>query len=78
MTAWERREGLKRVFVDGGSCFDPISGSTAAQDTKATFNFPNCLLESRHSIASATVGGTASVMEWMIDVASGGLASALF
>jgi hypothetical protein len=33
MTAWERREGLKRVFVDGGSCFDPISGSTAAKDT---------------------------------------------
>ena len=36
MTAWERREGLKRVFVDGGSCFDPISGSTAAQDTLQT------------------------------------------
>jgi hypothetical protein len=38
MTAWERREGLKRVFVDGGSCFDPISGSTAAQDTNRSFN----------------------------------------
>lgn len=44
MTAWERREGLKRVFVDGGSCFDPISGSTAAQDTLLTVNAPSTLI----------------------------------
>lgn len=48
MTAWERREGLKRVFVDGGSCFDPISGSTAAQDTYPPVDFQNGSPQSRH------------------------------